>query len=143
MTDTLVDDLIAARGLTLIERFARDAFNEGFAEGLREHITSRGGKGWSESRTKAAMLSMEPIPWQSEKLGPWLSAALEDEHVAPEYKEAINDWFAAGQPLPDQVLSLIERHQYFYDRQPAIWNAFVKLRAEWLAMPRTKAPSNG
>lgn len=35
----------------------------------------------------------------SDRIGAWLSAALDDPGVAPEMKADINAWFAAGQPL--------------------------------------------
>lgn len=34
------------------------------------------------------------------RIGSWLSAALEDPGVAPEMKEAINEWFDLGEPAP-------------------------------------------
>lgn len=79
-----------------------------------------------------------PIAWQSDKLGAWLSAALDDPMVADEYKQAINDWFAAGQPIAPldwrAFLRLIDKHQYAFERVPAAWNAFVKLRNEVCAL---------
>ena len=31
------------------------AYHEGFVEGIKEHTTRRGGKGWYESRARAAI----------------------------------------------------------------------------------------
>ena len=36
-------------------RLVRDAYNEGFNEGTREHTTSSGGRGWSGSKAQKRM----------------------------------------------------------------------------------------
>lgn len=40
-------------------------------------------------------------PEASDRLGAWLSAALDDPGVCAEMKADINAWFSAGQPLPE------------------------------------------
>jgi hypothetical protein len=36
-------------------RLVRDAYNEGFNEGMREHTSHKGGQPWSGSKTQARM----------------------------------------------------------------------------------------
>lgn len=67
----------------------------------------------------------------SDGIGKWLSAALEDPGVCAEMKADIQAWFDAGEPpYRPEVIEIIDNHQYRYERQPHIWNAFVALRAD-------------
>lgn len=45
----------------------------------------------------------------SDRLGRWLSAALDDPGVCAEMKDDINAWFAAGQPVPTRILGALEQ----------------------------------
>ena len=57
MTRTLVENLRrgtplenkAADELERLQKLVRDAYNEGFTEGMREHTSSLGGKPWQDS----------------------------------------------------------------------------------------------
>lgn len=40
---------------TALRKLVKDAYNEGFTEGTREHTSSRGGKPWPDSRAKKAI----------------------------------------------------------------------------------------
>jgi len=38
-----------------LRKLVKDAYNEGFTEGMREHTSSRGGKPWPDSAAKKAL----------------------------------------------------------------------------------------
>ncbi len=43
-----------------LRRLVQSAFNEGFTEGMREHMTSRGGKPWVDSTACKALAALTP-----------------------------------------------------------------------------------
>lgn len=47
-------------------RLIRDAYNEAFAEGMREHTSSKGGQPWIGSRAQKKMNELARLPQESE-----------------------------------------------------------------------------
>ncbi len=45
----------AADEYAALRKLVKDAYNEGFTEGMREHTSSRGGKPWPDSASKKAL----------------------------------------------------------------------------------------
>lgn len=60
---------------------------------------------WDAWQARAALTAAPTPPAQSERVGAWLSAMLEDPKACNEFKADVRAWFAAGMPsaVPEDV----------------------------------------